>query len=219
MTRTPVPDKGQIVSRLAEWRHRHDHWSDDRTAAMLGEGDGTLLAPPKPRDGLVPAAVLVPLVFRDEGLSVLLTQRTAHLAHHPGQISFPGGRGEPEDANAVATALREAEEEVGLPPSQVEVAGRLDDYVTVTGFRVVPVVGFLTPPLALAPDTFEVADIFEVPLAFILDPANHQRHFRITPTGEKRHYYAIPFEGRYIWGATAGMLINLHEVLTHPCAS
>ncbi len=163
---------------------------------------------------LVPAAVLVPLVQRDDGLTVLLTQRTAHLANHGGQISFPGGRVEPADTDSTAAALRETQEEIGLSPESVDVLGRLDDCITGTGFQVVPVVGLIHPPFTLVRDSFEVEEIFEVPLAFILDPANHQRHARLMPSGETRHFYAIPFGDRYIWGATAAMLVNLYEALT-----
>lgn len=183
--------------------------SDAANARRLG-------VPPRPEDQaperlLVAAAVLVPLVRRDSGLTVLLTQRTAHLSHHAGQVSFPGGRLEHGEA-ALAAALRETEEEIGIPPNLVEPLGWLDDYVTITGFRITPLVGALEPPLDLSPDPFEVADIFEVPLSFILDRANHQACSRIVE-GRERPYYAIPYGDRYIWGATAGMLINLVEVL------
>ena len=163
---------------------------------------------------LTAAAVLVPLVAREDGLTILLTQRTAHLIHHGGQISFPGGRVEHDDADPQAAALRETEEEIGLARTSIDVIGRLDDYATVTGFHITPVVGLLQPPLTFNPDEFEVAEIFEVPLSFIMDPANHQRDSRILPSGEKRYFYAIPYEDRYIWGATAGMLVNLQEVLS-----
>jgi 8-oxo-dGTP pyrophosphatase MutT (NUDIX family) len=162
--------------------------------------------------GLRDAAVLVPLVDRAEGLTVLLTQRTEHLNAHAGQISFPGGRVEDSDADAVAAALRETEEELGLPPSHVEVIGQLDLYVTRTGYSVTPVVGFVNPPFTLNPDPFEVAEAFEVPLAFLIDPANHQRHSRVL-RGAERWFYAMPYGKRYIWGATAGMIVNLSEVL------
>ncbi len=158
------------------------------------------------------AAVLVPLVNRPDGLTVLLTQRTDHLQHHAGQISFPGGRIEETDASAVHTALREAEEEVGLPSAHVAIIGRLDDYLTGTGFVVAPIVGLVEPPYPVNLDPFEVADIFEVPLDFVLDPANHKRHSRVLG-GHERQFYAMPFGERYIWGATAAMLINLYEVL------
>lgn len=164
---------------------------------------------------LTPAAVLVPIVARPSGLTVLLTQRTAHLRDHPGQVSFPGGRCEAADGDAVATALREAEEEVGLLPAQVEVVGRLPEYRTSTGFRVTPVVGLVTPPLNLKLDDFEVAEVFEPPLAFLMDPANHQRS-RIEWQGALREFWAMPWQGYYIWGATAGMLVSLHAALAGP---
>lgn len=166
---------------------------------------------PKPTE-LVPAAVLVPIVERDGGMTVLLTQRTDHLTAHAGQISFPGGRVETEDRSLEAAALRETEEEVGLQRRHVDLVGQLDIYVTRTGFEVTPVVGIVTPPFAIEPDPFEVADVFEVPLAFIVDPANHEKQSR-TYKGMERQFYVLPYENRYIWGATAGMLVNLSEVL------
>jgi 8-oxo-dGTP pyrophosphatase MutT (NUDIX family) len=161
------------------------------------------------------AAVLVPLVNRPEGLQVLLTQRSADLPDHPGQISFPGGRVEPDDASSDAAALREAREEVGLPADRVAVLGHLSEYETVTGYRVTPVVGWVEPPFALTPDPVEVADIFEVPLAFVLDPANQQRHFRMLGA-LRRDFWAIPYGDRYIWGATAAMLLILDRTLRAP---
>jgi 8-oxo-dGTP pyrophosphatase MutT (NUDIX family) len=173
-------------------------------------GDGHLW---RPAEELRPAAVLVPLVRRDAGLTVLLTQRTDHLYDHAGQISFPGGRAEAHDDSAAATALRETFEEIGLPHALVEVLGELPEYTTVTGYRVTPVVGLVSPPPALRLDAFEVAEAFEVPLAFFLDPGNHQRN-TLQYQGRTRHYYAMPYEQRYIWGATAGMLMNLYALLT-----
>jgi 8-oxo-dGTP pyrophosphatase MutT (NUDIX family) len=168
-----------------------------------------------PSHPLTPAAVLVGLVERPQGPTVLLTQRTAHLTDHAGQISFPGGRIEQSDPDALFAALREAEEEVGLPPSHVEPIGRLDTYVTGTGFEITPIVGLVRVPYPLNPDPFEVAEVFEVPLGFILDSANHQRHSREWK-GMTRHFFVLPYENRYIWGATAAMLVNLAEVLTAP---
>ncbi len=162
---------------------------------------------------LIKAAVLVPLVEKPHGYEVLLTQRTAHLRDHGGQISFPGGRIEAEDASSEAAALREAEEEIGLPPGHVELVGRLDKYETRTGFEVTPIVGLVTKRFVPRLDPFEVAEVFEVPLGFVLDPANHERHSRIFH-GKTRHFYVLTYEERYIWGATAGMLVNLYEVLS-----
>ncbi len=162
-----------------------------------------------------PAAVLVPLVNRPDGLQVLLTQRSDDLPDHPGQISFPGGRVEPGDASIDAAALREATEEVGLLSPQVSVLGHLSDYETVTGYRVTPVVGWVEPPFTLAPDPIEVADVFEVPLAFVLDPAHQQRHFRMLGA-VRRDFWAIPYGERYIWGATAAMLLILDRTLRAP---
>lgn len=177
---------------------------------MRGDLDGNpgLEVPAALRD----AAVLVPLVDRPDGPTILLTQRTAHLAAHAGQISFPGGGVEPADEDAVATALRETEEEIGLPRLHIEVLGHLDTYITRTGFRVVPVVAHIRPPFTLEPDPYEVADVFEVPLSFILDPASRRRESREFK-GAQRHFWAFPYQDRYIWGATAGMLVNLCDVL------
>ncbi len=166
----------------------------------------------EPDQALTPAAVLVPLVARPEGAKVLLTRRTDHLHDHAGQISFPGGRIDPEDSGPDAAALREAEEETGLPPDRVRLIGRLDTYVTRTGFEVIPAVGLVTPPFPIEPDSFEVAEVFEVPLAFFLAPENRQRHSRVYE-GKDRLFYVFPFKDHYIWGATAGMLVNLVEVL------
>ena len=161
---------------------------------------------------LTSAAVLVPVIERPEGLTVLFTQRTAHLNDHAGQVSFPGGRCEVTDASPVFTALRETEEEIGLAPELIEILGILSEYRTGTGFSVTPVVGLVRPPFDLHPDSFEVAEVFETPLAFLLDPANHQRH-SMEIGGVLRHYYAMPYEGHFIWGATAGMLVSLHRLL------
>ena len=166
----------------------------------------------RPASELKPAGVLVPLIERDAELSVLLTRRTAHLYDHAGQISFPGGRVDPGDEGPVAAALREAEEEVGLPLERLELAGELDLYITRTGFEITPVVGF-TPPFEPKPDSFEVAEVFEVPLAFFLEPGARQVHSRVFQ-GRERQFYVYPYGDYYIWGATAGMLNNLAEVLS-----
>lgn len=161
---------------------------------------------------LTPAAVLFPIVVRDTGHTVMLTQRTAHLRDHAGQISFPGGRVEADDLSPTHTALRETEEEVGLSRERVEILGFLPEYRTGTGFRVTPVVGLVYPPFELQPDPFEVAEVFEVPLAFLLDPGNHQRH-EMHYRGALRQYFAMPYGDYFIWGATAGMIRSLSERL------
>jgi 8-oxo-dGTP pyrophosphatase MutT (NUDIX family) len=165
-----------------------------------------------PRVELRPAAVLVPLIDRTEGMTVLLTRRAAHLSKHAGQIAFPGGRIEAGDRDASATALREAEEEVGLPRGHVTLIGRLDTYVTGTGFEITPLVGLVRVPFPLTIDPFEVAETFEVPLDFVVDPANHRRTERVFDH-RVRVFFDLPFEDRNIWGATAGMLVNLAKVL------
>ncbi|AXS79429.1 CoA pyrophosphatase [Dechloromonas sp. HYN0024] len=161
---------------------------------------------------LTPAAVLFPIVLRAGGQTVLLTQRTAHLRDHAGQISFPGGRVEAEDLSPSDTALRETEEEIGLPRERIEILGFLPEYRTGTGFRVTPVVALVQPPFDLQPDPFEVAEVFEVPLAFLLDPANHQRH-SLHYRGALRNYFAMPYGDYFIWGATAGMIRSLSDRL------
>jgi 8-oxo-dGTP pyrophosphatase MutT (NUDIX family) len=161
-----------------------------------------------------PAAVLVPLVKHDTGVTVLLTQRTEDMPSHAGQVAFPGGRPQPEDADATATALREAHEEIGLERRFVDIIGWVDRYVTGTGYEITPVVAVVTPGFTTRADPREVADIFEVPLDHFLDVRNHKIDSRTTPQGTTRPYYAMPYGERYIWGATAGMLKNLQYILT-----
>jgi 8-oxo-dGTP pyrophosphatase MutT (NUDIX family) len=162
--------------------------------------------------GITLASVLVPIVAHPTGLTVLFTQRTVHLKAHSGQVSFPGGRAEPGDPTPEFTALRESQEEIGLPPERVEVLARLPDYITRTGYQVTPIVGLLTPPLALVPDPREVQEVFEVPLAFLLDPRNHRRQTREL-NGRTVGFYEMKFGERIIWGATAGMLVNFYRQL------
>jgi len=202
MTSVFAPDAAWLRARFAE----------PCEMEPVAAGDGHLWRKP---DEIRPAAVLVPVVAREEGLTVLFTRRTAHLHDHAGQISFPGGRAETGDGSAAQTALRETTEELGLAAARVEVLGELPKYVTVTGYRVTPVVGLVTPPLELRPDEFEVAEVFEVPLPFLLDPVNHQRNSVIYEGGHRR-YFAVPYRQFYIWGATAGMLMNLHAFLAGP---
>jgi 8-oxo-dGTP pyrophosphatase MutT (NUDIX family) len=189
---------------LAELRSRLARRSPPEFSVYGDDGAG--------RQGATVAAVLIPIVSRDDGLTVLFTQRTTHLKSHSGQVSFPGGRAEPGDASAEFTALREAQEEIGLPPERVEILARLPDYHTRTGFRVTPVIGLVQPPLELTPDPREVEEIFEVPLAFLLDERNQQRHTREFQ-GQTVGFYVFEYHNRTIWGATAGMLVNLYKML------
>jgi len=156
-----------------------------------------------------PAAVLVPIVARREP-TVLLTTRTQQLASHAGQVAFPGGKIDPADLSPLAAALREAEEEIGLKPALVEPLGYLDLYLTFSGFRILPTVARVSPGFSLVLNPWEVKEAFEVPLAFLMSPANHRRKSRDWK-GISREYYEMPFENRYIWGATAGILRNLYE--------
>ncbi len=171
-------------------------------------------SPPDPRFAdFTPAAVLVPVVIGGVEPTLLLTRRSAHLHDHPGQIAFPGGRVDECDASPEATALREAQEEIGVEPQQVELLGRLPDhYITATGFRVTPVVGVLRAPLKLRLDDFEVAEAFETPLSFLLDRSNHRRG-RIDHQGVTREFWTMPWQGYDIWGATAGMIVSFAEHL------
>ena len=158
------------------------------------------------------AAVLIPIVIHPQGLTVLFTQRTTHLRSPSGQVAFPGGRAEPGDASVEFTALRETEEEIGLRPAAVELLARLPDYRTRTGYVVTPVIGLLTPPLVLNPDPREVAEVFEVPLDFLMEERNRQRRTREFQ-GQQVGYYVFEYGERVIWGATAGMLVNLNRML------
>lgn len=213
------PSREELIARLSHrqpGRRGFGGTSDPNEAAEVRRatrGDHDLNpGETPPSAALRPAAVLVPLIDHKDGMTVLLTQRTAHLSAHAGQIAFPGGRVEADDRDAVATALRETEEEVGLPRQHVRVIGRLDTYITGTGFEITPIVGLVRPPYPLQIDPFEVAEAFEVPLSYILDSRNHNRTERES-AGRSRVFFVLPYEGRNIWGATAGMLVNLAEVL------
>lgn len=176
--------------------------SDAATARAAAAGQGLRLA-----------SVLVPLVMRPEGVHVMLTQRTAHLHDHAGQISFPGGRVEASDPTLVDAALRESLEETGLQPDLVEVIGRLPDYHTSTGFCIAPVVGLVSDTFVAVPEPFEVAEVFEVPLAFLMDPANHRVHSVVLPHNGRHAYFSMPWQQYFVWGATAGMLRDLYYFL------
>lgn len=190
------PDIGDVIGRP---RGDHEHQPEPM---------------PEPDEaGAVQAAVLIPVVPRPEGPTVILTKRAAALRSHSAQVAFPGGRVDAVDGSPLVTALRETEEEIGLPREQVRTLGFLDAYLTGTGYRIVPVVGLVTPPFTLTLNRHEVDEAFETPLSFLLDPANHKREGREWK-GRYRTYYAMPFGDRYIWGATAGMIRNLYERLS-----
>lgn len=197
----------KIIQSIKPLRDVAGTLADDSPAPI---GDHDLDAMPRSESPLTPAAVLVPLVARPAGFQVLLTQRTDHLHDHAGQVSFPGGRQEHTDAGSVETALRETREEIGLAEDFIEVVGLLDDYETGTGFRVTPVVSFVSEGFTLALDSFEVAEVFEVPLDYLFDPANHQKRSRDF-NGRRRSYYLFEYQDRIVWGATAGMLMNLYR--------
>lgn len=186
--------------------------ADVAAGVVTGTGADAAAGEPPPGREATPAAVLVGLLDQPGGPWVILTQRTAHLHDHPGEISLPGGRVEPSDDGPVAAALREASEEIGLDPESVEVLGCLPLYRTVSDYCVHPVVGWVEPPVEFTPDEWEVADVFLVPLRFLLDPANHGRD-SLVRDGVLRTYYVLSYEGRRIWGATAGILVSLARAL------
>lgn len=194
----------QVPALVQRFAHVQD-W----TPELLAEPRFSQRAP-------VQASVLVPLVVRDSGLTVLLTERTTHLSSHSGQVAFPGGKADPEDADAVDTALREAEEEIGLNRRYVQVLGTLPIYTTGSAFVVTPVVALVDAAHTVTPNPHEVADVFEVPLAFLMNPANHRRH-AVEWAGAWREWLSMPYTDtvaeRFIWGATAGMLRNLYRFL------
>ncbi|MFG6466877.1 CoA pyrophosphatase [Roseateles sp. BYS87W] len=202
-----VQPDGLTVAAIRQRLANRGGWTPEFT------GDGARFTDRSPAG----AAVLMPLVQRPDGLRLLLTRRTDHLRDHAGQISFPGGRTEPEDASPVETALRETEEEVGLSRRHIDVVGALPIYATVTAFQVTPVVGVVTPPFTLAPDPAEVAEVFEVPLAFLMNPAHH-RHHQFSFGGVERRFLSMPWAGPereyFIWGATAAMLRNFYRLLS-----
>ncbi|ATQ41774.1 CoA pyrophosphatase [Caulobacter mirabilis] len=200
---------------LREWISQHLDPFDSELPATAARSDFDLnpeMRVPEGETVLRPAAVLVPLVERPEGLSVLLTRRSDSLRSHSGQVAFPGGRLDPGET-APQAALREAEEEIGLDRSKVSLVGLSTPYRTGTGFLVTPVVGFVRPDLVLTPNPDEVADIFETPFGFLMDPANYERRFYDMPDGQRRHFYAMSWENQLIWGATAGMLRALYDRL------
>ena len=207
-----VPNQRLLAQGLRDHFAQAPNWSPEITDENRYVLASNIIAQREQEGLTTKAAVLMPLVMRGEGIQVLLTQRTDHLHDHAGQISFPGGRMDEGDESIIATALRESEEEIGLASAYIEVIGSLPEYLTVSGYRVSPVVALVSPDSKYQPDPFEVADIFEVPLRFLMNPANHE--IRVWNSDqESRRFYAMPYFDRFIWGATAGMLRNLYHLL------
>jgi len=203
-------------AEIRQWITSHLDPLDSSILGGMEIGGDMSLDPAKPTDATIawtPAAVLVGLVQRESGFSVLLTRRADTLRRHTGQVAFPGGRCDPGET-PWETALREAHEEIGLDPALVELAGLSTPYRTaISGYQITPVVGFVEPGFSLTPNPDEVADIFETPFGFLMDPANLEQQERETPAGDRRRFYAATWEGQYIWGATAGMLRALYDRL------
>jgi 8-oxo-dGTP pyrophosphatase MutT (NUDIX family) len=205
-------DEADFLERLAARLDPLDAAMDDVTPPIRSDFDlNPQFRPADPRT-LIPAAVLAPVVLRPEGATLLLTQRTASMPTHAGQVAFPGGRMQPEDGGVVHTALRETEEETGIARAFVRPLGVIDAYETVTGFHVRPVVALVTPGFTIRPDPREVDAVFETPVSFLMNPANHERREREWQ-GVSRAFYAMPHGGRFIWGATAGMIKALYDRL------
>ncbi|MBH88884.1 MAG: coenzyme A pyrophosphatase [Magnetovibrio sp.] len=206
-------DKPRYLTKLTnrKWMTERLRKNKDKPLTQA-RGDHDLNPGTRSKGPFIPAAVLIPLVLHEGNTTVLLTRRTENLAKHPGQISFPGGHMEDFDGTPEETALRETEEEIGLNRCHVDIIGRLNNYETRTGFRVTPIVAFVTPPFNLTQDFDEVAEFFEVPTSFLLDPVNHRRHNHIYE-GTLREFYTISYNQYSIWGVTAGILVNFSEAL------
>lgn len=205
----------QTRSRFSATEFRHRAAAQDPDLALDAYGDHRLNPDLKTtilREGLHDAAVLVPVVDYGDEATVILTERSAKLRSHSGQIALPGGRIDPTDVSPEHAALREAEEEIGLPPSRTEVVGRMPDYVSGSGYRIRPVLSVVQPGFSLVLNPDEVEDAFEVPLSFLMDPANHRQESRIWQKRE-RFFYTMPYGERFIWGVTAGILHMLYERL------
>ena len=211
-TQTASADK---ISRdvLAAWLARDHEVDASGDGGFSDDGEAAIqLYAANPHKALKPAAVLILVINQRDAPTVLFTQRTAHLTDHAGQISFPGGRVEAADRDPFHTALREAEEETGVDANRIDIIGTLPQYTTGTGYLITPVVGWMEPPVVYQPDPTEVEECFEVPLEFLIDINNHHLETAMYK-GRMRSYYALPFGHRYIWGATAGMLVTLTRVL------
>lgn len=202
--------------QVAAWLSSASHLATTGDVNFADDGETAAMPVPALGKPLKPAAVLILLVNRGDadGPRVLFTQRTAHLTDHGGQISFPGGRVEDDDRDPFHTALRETEEETGVDAARVEILGTIPDYSTGTGYLITPVVAWIDAPVDYRPDPTEVAECFEVPFSFLIDTRNHRLESAMY-NGRMRSYYAVPYHHRYIWGATAGMLVTLTRVIAH----
>jgi 8-oxo-dGTP pyrophosphatase MutT (NUDIX family) len=210
-----LPKERIDCATLRHWLTQTHGVGQNSDAGFSDDGEaGALLNQGAPQKSLKPAAVLILVINRPEAPTILFTQRTAHLTDHAGQISFPGGRVEDHDASAEHAALRETVEETGIDGACVTLIGTIPRYTTGTGYLITPVVGWLEPPVAYRPDPIEVEECFEVPLDFLVNAENHRLESAMYK-GRMRQYYAIPFGRRYIWGATAGMLVTLTRVLSN----
>ncbi len=205
-----IGDELALSSAQLEPAFIRQRFTESRDWAME-EIEGTLI---DPSQKIKAAAVLLPLVLREQGLQVLLTQRASHLNHHPGQISFPGGRIETSDSSAEQAALRETLEEIALPEQHLEILGRLPTYLTATGFEIMPIVALVRPPFPCVPDPAEVDAVFEVPFSFLMNPRHHQRRiWEHQASAQRRRFYTMPYQDYFIWGATAGILRNFFHFL------
>ena len=202
-----VPSAALEVDFIREAFRQNPPWQTEPSVSDLFDAEGLR------QPGLVQAAVFMPLVQRLDGLHMLLTRRATHLTDHAGQISFPGGRIEPSDRDAVAAAIRETQEEVGIEPSYLDFIGIQPDMLTATGYSVTPVVGTVRQGFSMRPEPSEVAEVFEVPLAFLMDPASHKLHRAVLPNGSERLYFSMLWQDYFIWGATAALIRNLYRFL------
>ena len=211
----PLPDSALQADFITQAFSRNIEWQVEPVFAkdflVHRDPETGLLLPD--HSGMIPAAVFFPLIQRENGLHVLFTRRTDHLTSHAGQICFPGGRIELHDADVIAAALRETHEEVGIGPDYIELIGTQPGFITSTGYTMQPVIGLVKPGFVVQPDQSEVAEVFEVPLSYLMDPRQHQLHQATLPDGRQRLYFSMPWNNYFIWGATAALVRNFYHYL------